>query len=92
MEANRHLITVELEGTRYRGAYSLEKEHLVIEAAGLGRKRIDASIIDYQLGEPATLLAKLAFTELVKENLGTQTLELVAQGSTTQIAMLGSAC
>ena len=91
MNADRHLITVKVEGTRYRGAYALEQGQLVVEAHGLGYKTIDASVVDYALGEPAAKLAKLAFAELVREKLQTRApcLELVAQGATTQVTFLG---
>ena len=92
MDTNRNLITVKLDGTRYRGSYALEQEHLVVEAYGLGRKEIGASLIDYTLGEPAEKLATLVFTELVKENVerGHGVNELVAQGSTTQVIFIGA--
>lgn len=90
MNADRHLITVELQGTRYRGAYALEEGNLVVEAHGLPRKMIDASIVDHSLGEPTTKLAKLVLRELLKENmaLGEDTVRLAAQGSTTQVCFL----
>jgi len=88
---DRHLITVELDGTRYRGAYALEREYLVVEAYGLGRKEIDASLVDYMLGEPARKLAKLILTELIKEHVGRghEFIDLVTQGSTTQVTFIG---
>ena len=91
MNADRHLITVKVGGTRYRGAYALERGQLVVEGHGLGHKTIDASVIDHSLGEPAAKLAKLAFTELVREKLEIREscLTLVAQGSTTQVTYLG---
>jgi len=91
MNADRCLITVKVAGTRYRGAYALEQGQLVVEAHGLGHKAIDASIVDHALGEPAAKLAKLAFMELVRERLQHREprLDLVAQGSTTQITFPG---
>jgi hypothetical protein len=87
MDAKRQLLTIELDGTRYRGAYSLEQEHLVIEAHGLGRTEVDASLVDYSLGDPAKKLATLIFTQFVKEQVGRglETASLAIQGSTTQV-------
>ena len=92
MDSNRYLLTVELDGTRYRGAYSLDENHLVVEAHGLGRTEIDAALVDHSLGEPAKKLATIVFTQLIKENVEREpsTLELVAQGTTTQVTFLGA--
>jgi hypothetical protein len=86
MDKSRQLLTIELDGTRYRGAYSLEQDRLVIEAYGLGRTEVDASLVDYCLGEPAHKLAKL-----VRENVsqGSDLINLIAQGSTTQVTFIG---
>lgn len=86
MEARRNLLTLNLDGTRYRGAYSIEGQELIVEAHGLGRKSVDASIVDFRLGKPAHKLATLIFVQLVKAGLdrNDDTLELVIQGSTTQ--------
>lgn len=91
MDGNRQLLTIELDGTRYRGAYSIEQKHLVIEAHGLGRTEVDASLVDFSLGEPAKKLATLIFTQFIKENVtrGHAIMNLVTQGSTTQIAFTG---
>jgi hypothetical protein len=91
MDKNRQLLTIELDGTRYRGAYSLVREHLVIEASGLGRTAVDASLVDYSLGEPARKLATLIFTQFIKENVtrGHEIMNLVTQGSTTQVTFIG---
>ena len=92
MDAQRKLLTVELDGTRYRGSYSLDQRYLVIEAHGLGRKNIDASIIDYALGEPARKLATIVFTQLVKESVhrDDDLMHLATQGTTTQVTIIGS--
>ena len=90
---DRQLLTIKLEGTRYRGAYTLDREQLIVEAHGLGRRTVDAALVDYSLGEPAHLLATLVFTQLVKENVerGSEFVNLVAQGATTQINLIGAA-
>lgn len=91
MDTNRHLLTVELDGTRYRGAYSLEQENLIVEAHGLGRREVDATLIDCALGEPAKKLATLILTQLIKETVerGEHVVDLAAQGSTTQVTFIG---
>ena len=90
MDPNRQVLTIELDGTRYRGAYSIEQEHLVIEAHGLGRTEVDASLVDYSLGEPARKLATLMFTQFIKENVTRDhaVMNLVTQGSTTQVTLI----
>jgi hypothetical protein len=87
MDANRKLLTIELDGTRYRAAYSLEQGRLVIEAHGLGRTEVDASLVDHSLGEPAKKLASFVFRQFVKEHVGggLDTASLAIQGSTTQV-------
>lgn len=92
MDTQSQLLTVALDGTRYRGAYSLEHGQLIVEAHGLGRKNIDASIIDYAMGEPARKLATIVFTQLIKESVHREDdlLHLATQGTTTQVALIGS--
>lgn len=88
----RNLLTLRLDGTRYRGAYAIEGRELIVEAHGLGRRRMDAGIVDYTLGDPAHKLAMLLFTQLVKEHLNRDddTLQLVIQGATTQPTIIGA--
>ena len=92
MDIDRQIITVELDGIRYRGAYTIERANLVVEAHGLGRKETDACLVDYRLGPAAERLASLLFMELVKEHMGGELdlMELVAQGATTQITLIGA--
>ena len=90
MVPGRHIITVRVDSTRYRGAYYKEGDRLVVEASGLGIRSMDATILGDELGAPAEKMAKLMLHDLVNE--GTQTnLEpviLAAQGTTTEICML----
>ncbi len=87
--SNRLLITIEYQGRRYRGAYFLSGNQLVVEASGLGQETADATILGRQLGKPAEKLAKLLLTELVKETSGLmrQLPELALEGSTTQLML-----
>jgi hypothetical protein len=91
MDMNSRLLTVELDGTRYRGAYRIEGQSLIVEAHGLGQKVVDASIVDFELGEPTERLAKLTFAQFIKEKVDREKdrLSLVVQGSTTQISLIG---
>jgi hypothetical protein len=91
MDTDRHLLTIRINGVRYRGAYSLERERLIVEAHGLGRTEVDASLVDGALGEPARKLATIIFTQLIRENSGRNddVMNLVAQGSTTQVTVVG---
>ena len=92
MYTNGNLLTVELDGTRYRGTYRIEDRQLVVEAHGLGRRTVDASIVDCELGEPTQRLAALTFAQFIKENIEEHQdlLSLAVQGSTTQICVMSS--
>ena len=90
MVDNSHVLTVELDGTRYRGACRIEGQNLIVEAHGLGRKVVDASIVDCDWGEPARRLANLTLAQFIKESEGTagDLLQLAVQGTTTQICLV----
>jgi len=85
--SNRLLITIEHGGKRYCGTYYLSGGQLVVEAVGLGRETVDASILNSQLGLPAKKLAKILLTGLVKEKFGNTwpMSNMSLEGSTTQI-------
>ena len=85
MSSQRNLLTLKIDGVRYRGVYSIEGRELIVEAHGLGTKSVDASVVDFVLGEPARKLAILLLAQLIKAalNRNDDTLELAAQGSTT---------
>ena len=53
---------------------------------------VDASLVDYSLGEPARKLATLIFTQFIKENVtrGHEIMKLVTQGPTTQVTFIGA--
>ena len=93
MYTNGNLLTVELEGKRYRGTYRIVDSQLVVEAHGLGSTSIDATIVDCELGEPTQRLAALTFAQFIKENIDEHAdqLALAVQGSTTQVCLLGGA-
>ena len=85
MKIQRNLLTLKIDGVRYRGVYWIEGQELIVEAHGLGTRSVDASVVDFVLGEPARKLAILLLAQLIKAalNRNDDTLELAAQGSTT---------
>ncbi len=92
MAIQQYLVTVTHCGKRYRGTYHLAGDNLVVSAAGLGEKTVDASLLDHSMDRAAMKLAKLIFTELLREVVGEDpTLgQLAAQGSTTRLTICGS--
>ncbi len=92
MAIQQYLVTVTHAGKRYRGNYHLDGDNLVVSAAGLGEKTVDASLLDHSMDAAAMTLAKLILKELLRETVGEDdTLgRLAAQGSTTRLTICGS--
>ncbi len=82
-----HIVTVHIKGVRYRGAYRIRGDQMVVSAYGLPERRNDVSVLAGETGKAATDLAKLMLIQMVKNTIDVHGLDpgLSLQGSTTQI-------
>ena len=81
------LVTVHLEGKRYRGAYFYEGEKLVVTAHGLESGSADLAVLAGERGKAAINLAKLVLIDMVRDALNIRQVGpgLSLQGSTTRL-------
>jgi hypothetical protein len=86
------IVTVHLDGERYRGAYYFHGDELVVTAYGLRESSADMSVLQGERGKAALNLAKLVLIDMVRETMDEPGLHpgLSLQGSTTQICLDGS--
>jgi len=83
------LVTVHLNGDRYRGAYYFRDEKLVVTAYGLRESSADLAVLEGERGKAALNLAKLVLIDMVREVTDLQGLNpgLSLQGSTTRLCI-----
>ena len=81
------LVTVHLNGDRYRGAYYFRDEQLVVTAYGLRKSSADLAVLEGERGKAALNLAKLVLIDMVREVVDLDGLSpgLSLQGSTTRL-------
>jgi hypothetical protein len=81
------IVTVHLNGERYRGAYYFQGDKLVVTAYGLQESSADLAVLEGERGKAALNLAKLVLIDMVRDAMDTPILDtgLSLQGSTTQI-------
>jgi hypothetical protein len=81
------IVTVHLDGERYRGAYYFRGDRLVVSACGLEEGSADLTILDGERGKAALNLAKLVLIDMVRStpDLHSYPPCLARQGSTTAI-------
>lgn len=81
------IVTVHLDGERYRGAYYFRGERLVVTAYGLREGSADLSVLGEERGKAALNLAKLVLVDMVRETTGACGMPpgLALAGSTTAI-------
>jgi hypothetical protein len=86
------IVTVHLEGKRYRGAYVFEADRLVVTAQDLKSSSADMAVLQGERGKAALNLAKLVLIDMVRDTLDIHNLEpgLSLQGSTTRAFCGGS--
>ena len=86
------IVTVHLNGKRYRGAYYFRGDQLVVTAYGLQESSADIAVLEGERGKAALNLAKLVLIDMVRDAMDVSSLNpgLSLQGSTTQIALQGS--
>ncbi len=81
------IVTVHLNGERYRGAYYFNGDEIVVTAYGLNESTADMAVLAGERGKAALNLAKLVLIDMVRDVVGIHNLHpgLSLQGSTTQI-------
>jgi len=80
------IVTVHINGKRYRGAYYFRGDKLEVTAYGLQNSSADLTVLGGERGKAALNLAKLVLIEMVKDRLNAQgDAGLSLQGSTTRI-------
>ena len=79
------IVTVHLDGERYRGAYYYRGDKLVVTAYGLKEGTADLAVLGGERGKAALNLAKLVLIDMVRGTAGDMGLAagLCMQGSTT---------
>jgi hypothetical protein len=83
------LVTVHLNGERYRGAYYFRGDKLVVTAYGLRESTADLAVLEGERGKAALNLAKLVLIDMVREVVDLKGLApgLSLQGSTTRLSI-----
>jgi hypothetical protein len=80
------IVTVHLDGERYRGAYHFHKDELLVTAYGLRDTTTDMKILGGERGKAALNLAKLVLIDMVRDGTDVRLRDpgLSLQGSTTR--------
>ena len=82
------IVTVHLDGERYRGAYHFHKDELLVTAYGLRDTTTDMKILGGERGKAALNLAKLVLIDMVRDGTDVKLRDpgLSLQGSTTRLS------
>jgi hypothetical protein len=86
------IVTVHLDGERYRGAYYFRGDELVVTAYGLPEGSASMEILQGERGKAALNLAKLVLIDMVRTSSAQYSMQppLSLQGSTTALCLDGS--
>lgn len=86
------IVTVHLDGNRYRGAYYFRGDELVVSAYGLAESSASMALLQGERGKAALNLAKLVLIDMVRNAAAPQDPfpPLALQGSTTNVCLRGS--
>lgn len=86
------IVTVHLDGERYRGAYYFQGDELVVTAYGLQEGSADMAVLGGERGKAALNLAKLVLIDMVRATMDMHGMSpgLSLQGTTTQMCLTGS--
>ena len=81
------IVTVHLDGERYRGAYFFEGDELVVTAYDLKKSSADMACLQGERGKAALNLAKLVLIDMVRDAMAipSEHAGLSLQGSTTHM-------
>lgn len=82
------IVTVHINGKRYRGAYQFAGGKLIVTAHGLNQSSADMAALGDDRGKAALNLAKLVLIDMVKNAIEVRKIDpgLCLQGSTTQLS------
>ena len=83
------IVTVHLNGERYRGAYYFQDEKMVVKAYGLKEGLVSIGFLQGERGKAALNLAKLVLVDMIRtsaEHLSPQPAHSL-QGSTTSTGL-----
>ena len=83
------IVTVHLDGERYRGAYYFQDEEIVVKAYGLKEGSASMEILQGERGKAALNLAKLVLIDMVRTSDAQYSPQppLSLQGSTTALCL-----
>ena len=83
------IVTVHLDGERYRGAHYFRGDELVVTAYGLKEGSASMEILQGERGKAALNLAKLVLIDMVRTSAAQYDLQppLSLQGSTTALCL-----
>jgi hypothetical protein len=86
------IVSVHLDGKRYRGAYYFRDGQLVVTAYGLKESSADIALLQGERGKAALNLAKLVLIDMVRASDPMHSMfpALALQGSTTQLCLSGT--
>ncbi|MDH4054199.1 MAG: hypothetical protein OEW73_15135 [Gammaproteobacteria bacterium] len=81
------IVTVHVNGERYRGAYYFRRDKLVVTAYGYQETSVDMAVLNNERGKAALNLAKLVLIDMIKKRRDVHFPYpgLCLQGSTTAI-------
>ncbi len=81
------IVTVHLNGERYRGAYYYRGDDLVVTAYGLRESSASLAVLEGERGKAALNLAKLVLIDMVRDAVDVHFRDpgLSLQGSTTRL-------
>jgi hypothetical protein len=81
------IVSVHLDGERYRGSYYFQGDELVVTAYGYEDSTADMAVLQGERGKAANNLAKLVLIEMIRSKLDPGGLHatLSLQGTTTHI-------
>lgn len=82
------IVTVTINGIRYRGGYRMVGDEFVVTAYGIKAARMDASLLEDGSPKVAVKLAKLMLTDMVNQVSDRSDLDLTlsTQGATSTVA------
>lgn len=86
------IVTVHLDGERYRGAYYFRGEEIVVTAYGLKQGSASMEVLHGERGKAALNLAKLVLVDMIRTSAAQLEMPptLALQGSTTALTLGGS--
>ncbi len=81
------IVTVHLDGERYRGAYYFCGDELAVTAYGLRESSASMAVLEGERGKAALNLAKLVLIDMVRDAVDVRFMDpgLSLQGSTTRL-------